>query len=444
MWPANYSLRYRLVGLLLVAVTIAWGGVSVTTYRDARKEIDSVLDAHLEQAASLLADQANHELLEIGTEGLGGLAPYSNAVIFQVWGAEGQLLVRSRNAPASRLSAQDRGFSDAQFGREHWRVYSARSPEHQALVQVAESREGRDRLTGRFIAHALWPLLIALPLLGLAVWLSVARALRPLRALNAEVDRRRASDLQPLPTAAVPQEVVSLVDHLNSLFERIRGTLQSERRFTSHAAHELRTPLAAIRAQAESAVDAGDGEARRRALENVIVACDRLSRVVSQLLTLARMDEDPSPVPSACCIDEVAARVIAELAPNALDRGVDIELKSAARVRVGADPDLLAILLRNLIDNAIAYGGTGGSVEVSITMTPSGVELTVIDNGPGISESELAQLGTPFFRGSQPGGTGTGLGLSIVRRIAERYGADLRFRSAAPDRGLRVTVGFPA
>lgn len=443
MRRVSRSLRFRLVGLLLLTVVVAWAAICALTYQDARREIDSVLDAHLEQAASLLAIQTDHELFEIGSEGMGEPQPYGTSVAFQVWDSGGKLLLRSTNAPATRLSPQDSGFGDVLVGARHWRVFSGWSAGRTVLVQIAESREGRDRLARRFILHALWPLLIGLPLLGLLVWLAVGRALRPLRALRAEVDRRRASDLQPLTTSAVPLEVAPLVEHLNALFERIRGTLESERRFTSHAAHELRTPIAAIRAQAESAIEAPSAAEGQRALGSVIAACDRLSRVVTQLLTLARMDEvSHTPTPQ-CLIDEIAGRVVAELAPGALERGVEIGLKSATAVKIAADAVLVEVLIRNLVDNAIAYAGHGSHVEVSVVTGTSGTELAVADDGPGIDEEDVARLGRPFFRASQPAGLGTGLGLSIVARIAERYHADLRYRRGPDGRGLSVEVRFP-
>jgi two-component system, OmpR family, sensor histidine kinase QseC len=442
---ARHSLRRRLVGLLLLVVAIGWAVVSTLTYQDARREIDAVLDAHLEQAAVLLAVQADHELFEIGTEGLDALRPYGTPVAFQVWDSGGRLLLRSTNAPASRLSAQDAGFSDAVSGAQRWRVYGRWGAGGAVLVQIAESRDGRERFARHFVLHALWPLVVGLPLLGLLVWVAVSRALRPLAELRLEVSRRRATDLGRLTTSAVPIEVAPLVEHLNALFERIRGTLESERRFTSHAAHELRTPIAAIRAQAESATEAQDAQDRQRALGQVVTACDRLSRVVTQLLTLARVDEEPQPAAATDCrLDEVAARVVAELAPGALDRGVEIELDSAGEARIAADPVLVEILVRNLIDNAVAYAGRGSHVAVSIVRDPSGVVLAVTDDGPALSEEDIVQLGRPFFRGARALAPGTGLGLSIVGRIAERSRAEVRYGRGEQGRGLRVEVSFPS
>jgi len=441
---ASPSLRSRLVGTLVFAVVLAWVAVSALTYQDASKEIDRVLDAHLEQAATLLAVQADHELFEVGAGGLGELKPYGTIVAFQVWDTGGKLLVRSSNAPLTRLSAGDAGFQDGSFGSQRWRVYSRWSADHAALVQIAESREGRDRLARHFALHALWPLAIGLPLLALLVWVAVSRALRPLVDLQMEVGRRKASDLRPLVSADVPLEVAPLVQHLNALFDRIRGSLDAERRFTSHAAHELRTPIAAIRAQAESAIAAPGAAEAQRALTQVIAACDRVSRLVTQLLTLARMDEADAIGAPACFVDEIATRVVAELAPAALERGVEIGLHSAANVSVAADSVLLEVLIRNLVDNAVRYGGQGTHVEISVTLKPDAVCLAVVDDGPGVEEQDLALLGRRFFRGSQQSGAGTGLGLSIVARIAERCGADVEFSRPENGRGLRAEVSFLA
>ncbi len=441
---AKHSLRGRLVGLVLLFVAAGWAAVSAITYQDARREIDAVLDGHLEQAAALLAVQADHELFELGGEGVDALRPYGAPVVFQVWDSNGRLRARSTNAPASRLSARDRGFEDAQSGTQRWRVYSQWDADHSVLVQIAETREGRERLARRFVLRALWPLAVALPLFGVLVWIAVSGALRPLAELRLEVSRRRASDLQPLTPRRIPAEVEPLIVHLNALFERIRGTLESERRFTSHAAHELRTPIAAIRAQAESALEAPLAAERQQALNQVIAACDRLSRMVTQLLTLARMDEEAAQASVAACrVDELAARVVADLAPAALERGVEIGLRSADATRIAADPVLVEVLLRNLLDNAVSYAGSGRHVEVAIEREPTVVRLSVTDDGVPLADADLAQLGRPFFRGSPTATAGTGLGLSIVGRIAERHGADLRYTRGEQGRGLRVEVTFP-
>jgi two-component system sensor histidine kinase QseC len=221
--------------------------------------------------------------------------------------------------------------------------------------------------------------------------------------------------------------------------------MQAERRFTSHAAHELRTPIAAIRAQAEVAGDGIDPAAREMALAHVIEGCDRAARLVDQMLLLARIDERASQDGRAHSrLDLAAARVIADLAPAALDAGVAIELATDEAVSVAADGALLEVLLRNLIDNAVRHGGPPGPVTVRCAAGSAGALLEVADHGPGVDDAELAQLGRRFYRASSAQGPGSGLGLSIVHRIAEGCGGTVRYRRGRDGRGLVIEVQLPS
>jgi len=295
----------------------------------------------------------------------------------------------------------------------------------------------------RFVQHTLWPLLAAIPLFGLLVWVAVTRALRPLVLLSDDLRGRRASDLGPVAVSHVPDEVAPLVAQLDELFARIRDRLDSERRFTSDAAHELRTPIAGIRAQAESALSATDAGEREAALTRVVIACDRLSRVVSQLLTLARMDEMPLDDRVTCRLDDVARKVVADIAPLAQALGIDLGLSAVGDAAVRAEPLLAEVLVRNLVDNAVRYAGRGARIDVRVTREGGGTVLVVADDGPGVPAGDLDRLGQPFFRADQPSGTGTGLGLSIVARIAERYGGGVQYQAGPNDRGLSVRVSLP-
>jgi two-component system sensor histidine kinase QseC len=240
-------------------------------------------------------------------------------------------------------------------------------------------------------------------------------------------------------------EVNPLVERLNALFARIAASMQAERRFTSHAAHELRTPIAAIRAQAEVARESVDPAARDVALAHVIEGCDRAARLVDQMLLLSRIDERASQGgPATSRLDEAASRVIADLAPAALENGVALELATDEAVSVAVDGALLDVLLRNLLDNAVRHGGPPGPVTVRCTEDADGARLEVADLGPGVDETELAQLGSRFYRASSARGPGSGLGLSIVERIAEGCGGTVRYRRGDDGRGFAVEVRLPS
>ena len=431
--------------LLLAGAVVAWGLTTLLSYQHAHHELDELLDAHLARSARLLLAQRSDELEEIRLAGTGDPGPYGQDLVVQVWRGGHSLLLHSAGAPAQRLSPVEAGFSDAHIDARHWRVFSGWDVDHRMLVQVAEDHALRERLLAHYTLSGLPALLIGLPLLGMLVWLIVGNAVSPLTHLGHEVSQRGPADLRSLSDAGAPAEVQPLVQRLNALFTRIANSMKSERRFTSHAAHELRTPIAAIRAQAEVARDSRDPRVGSVALGHVIDGCDRAARLVDQMLLLARVDERTEQgVAPAIRLDQVAARVIADRAPEALRQDIPLELETDGAVTVVADEVLLEILLRNLIDNAIWHGGPPGPVCVRCVRRDDGAVLEVSDHGQGVDDSELAELGRRFYRASSARGPGSGLGLSIVQRIAESCGATVQYRRGADDHGLVVELHFPA
>ncbi|MCB1625819.1 MAG: sensor histidine kinase N-terminal domain-containing protein [Pseudomonadales bacterium] len=428
--------------MLLVVTAAVWLAIALATWRDAHRELDALLDAHLAQSASLLIAQSAHELEELDLDDLRELAPYGQHVAFQVWNEGRDLVLKSVDAPTSRFSTIDRGFSDATIGRTDWRVYSGWDRKRRALVQVAERRAPRERLATRIAMSTVMPLIFGLPLLGLAVAWIVARALRPVQSLMREVERRSPQALDPIILPDVPREVMPLVARMNQLFARVRQTLQQERQFAANAAHELRNPLAALRVQAEVARDAADETIARAALDQVIEACDRLTRLISQLLLLARVGEAGAPR-EPCSLDALAREVVAAVAPAALEAGHELALEAAAPVVVQGNATLLEALLRNLLDNAMRHGGSGLHILVSVAVCGSLAQLEVIDDGVGIDAAELEGLGTPFHRPPGTAAAGSGLGLALVRRIAEWHGGSVIFVPGDAGRGLRATVALP-
>ena len=300
----------------------------------------------------------------------------------------------------------------------------------------------REELARDIAGNLLRPLWFSLPLLALLLWIAVMRGLRPLDKLAREVERREPDNLAALDASSAPREVVPLIERLNRLFTRIDASMQKERRFTSDAAHELRTPVAAIKAQAQVARAATAEAERIRALDNAILGCDRAAHLIEQLLTLARVDTLDRDVAEPCQLRDIAAETIAALAPAALEKGVQLELLAGNEVEVRGNPGLLRVLLRNLLDNAVKHTPPGTSVQVDITHEPGTACLSVSDNGPGIPEQERAKVLERFYRPLGTQGSGSGLGLSIVKRIAEVHDATLQIQPVNEGRGLRVTVAF--
>jgi two-component system sensor histidine kinase QseC len=310
------------------------------------------------------------------------------------------------------------------------------------LVHVAELTKDLDELTRDIAGNLLKPLLFSLPLLAFLLWFTVTRSLRPLDRLAVEVAQREPDNLAPLNAGTAPREVLPLIERLNRLFVRIDESLQKERRFTADAAHELRTPVAGIKAQAQVARAASSDSERTRALDNAILGCDRAAHLIDQLLTLARIDTLNDETTEPCRLRSIAAEVIATLAPTALEKDVRFELVEGEEVSVRGNPALLRILFRNLIDNAVRHTPPGTSVRVDVTEKQGQISLSVSDNGPGIPTSELERLGERFYRPLGTSASGSGLGLSIVKRIAEIHTASLQLASIDSGSGLTATVIF--
>jgi two-component system sensor histidine kinase QseC len=440
---AQRSIRRQLLLVLLGSVAATWIATAVVSYVDARHELDELLDAHLAQSASLLVAQSGREPDEIDVEHTPQLHRYGRRVAFQFWERGTVLGLHSVNAPNTRLSPQLDGFSDAVIDDERWRVFSGWDAGHRYLIQVGERREARDEIVAKIAKNLLWPLAVALPALGLLIWLGIARATRPLQRLNREVGQRAPDNLAALDLGEAPAEVAPLVASLNRLFGRVAASIENERRFTADAAHELRTPLAALRAQAQVARGALDDAQRCHALDNVIAGCDRASHLIEQLLTLARLEpESFAAQREACELHEITRLAIAEAVPAALAKSIEIDLASGPPVGVPGDARLLAILLRNLLDNAVRYSPPDTAVHVRVESGDNRASITVADEGPGVSAEERSRLGQRFHRPPGTQATGTGLGLSIVERIAQLHGAAIGFAETAPGRGLSVTVTF--
>jgi two-component system sensor histidine kinase QseC len=442
---APTSLKRRLLVMLLGTVAVVWLATAGYSYWDARHEIDELLDGHLAQSAALLVAQSGHELEEIDVEHAPQLHKYGRRVAFQVWERGRTLRLHSANAPNVRFSPRDEGFSNALVDDRRWRVFSSWDSKRRFLIQVGEQRDARDKIAAQIGRNLLVPLAFALVVLGVLIYVSVSRATRPLAKVHGQIALRDPENLQPIAVDDCPAEIVPLVDGLNRLFERVTKSMDNERRFTADAAHELRTPIAALRVQAQVARAAADDRERQHALDNVIAGCDRATHLVEQLLTLARLD--PAFVrlqPESCDLRAVAKSVLGEIAPRAVAKGVEIELDEGSPVVARGDAGLLGILVRNLVDNAVRYSPAQTAVRVRIAPADArtGPVLTVTDEGPGVPADGLPKLGERFYRAMGTGESGSGLGLSIVTRIAELHDAVVRFETGAAGKGMRVTVVF--
>lgn len=437
------SVRRRLLFTLLGGVALVWVAAAAVTAWETRAEMQELLDAHLAQSASLLAAQIGDELDEVELEHVETLHKYARNVAFQIWEDGDKLLLHSPDAPNEKLSPSvAEGFSDTDVDGRRWRVFSHWDTEREYLVQVGEATEARDHLASEILEKLLQPLGIALPLLGLLVWFGVGGALKPLNRIGAALAKRDPRYLAPLE-GEVPGEIAPMVERLNGLLARVQSTLENERRFTSDAAHELRTPLAALKAQLQVAQGAADSSERERAIAKAIAAGDRATRLVEQLLTLARLEHDAwQRQAESVDLHQLAAQVLAEAAQAAAEKGIRLSLDGEAEASVRGHAGLLSILLRNLVDNAVRYSPPQTEVAIDIRHEAGETALVVQDQGPGIAKDERENALRRFHRLEDAASGGSGLGLSITARIAELHDAQLELSEGADGRGLKVSLRF--
>ncbi|MCC7412862.1 MAG: sensor histidine kinase N-terminal domain-containing protein [Gammaproteobacteria bacterium] len=458
------SLRRRLLVVLLTTTLGTWSVVFLATVHVVRDRVAAVYDANLSTAARVLASLVSHELSEeldtlsidadedlsvpldaLETELEAELADnaYQSGIAYQFAVAGRQLRFASYNAPAMPLAGEQEGFSDSIVDGEPWRVFTLRARDAPLIVHVGERQRVRGTVVAQIQRELVLPLAAGLPVLGLLVWFGVTRSLEPLNRLARAILQRDPARLDPLPVRSVAVEVRPLVDNINRLFDRLRRVIDAERNFTADAAHELRTPLAGIKTQTQLATRTRDAHTREHALAQIERGVDRATRLVEQLLTLARFDPDSTPLQSVE-IDpgDVLQTIVAELRPLAKAKGITLQMDVRERAWIRADRNALAILSRNLLDNAVRYTPKGGTVETGVSTGGGLVTLHVADSGPGVPAQERERVFDRFYRHTRQL-PGSGLGLSIVRRIAALEGAEIRLGTATLG-GLLVELRFAA
>nr|WP_227414686.1 MULTISPECIES: quorum sensing histidine kinase QseC [unclassified Serratia (in: enterobacteria)] len=433
-------MRLRLILIFSLLALLTWCTASVVAWVMSRNTINEVFDTQqmlfakrlaTANLGDLLADESarslpkTKKLVHHGKRG----EQDDDALAFAIFDRQGKMLLNDGENGADFLFDGEReGFTDGERkgDDDSWRLVWLTSPDGRYRIVVGQEWDYRRDMALGMVTGQLVPWLATLPVLMLLIALMVGRELRPLRAVAAGLRRRAPDDATPLDARQVPTEVRPLVDALNALFARINALLVRERRFTSDAAHELRSPLAALRVQTEVVQLAGDdAPMREHALDNLTVGIDRATRLVDQLLTLSRLDS-LSDLAELAPIDwnELVMMTLAEQDRLAHAAGVTLryEQQGTPPVRQGQTL-LLSLLLRNLLDNAVRYTPQGGAV----TVTLSERSLTVEDDGPGVTMEHLARLGERFYRPPGQEQTGSGLGLSIVQRIAGLHGLQISF-----------------
>ena len=447
----SHSLRGRLLWFVLVAILLAAVLQAATAYRSALQQADAMFDDHLQQVARSLRSS-----IPLGSLPAEGVADADFDLYVQIWSKDGTQLFRSTHSTLPPRAVL--GFSDVQANGSRYRVYSLQAPLQ--TVQIAQDLSARTARAQALAARAVLPFVMLTPLLMLAVWWVINRSLAPSERARRDVARRAADDFSPLADAGLPDEVRPLVEELNLLFGRVRSAFDAQKNFVADAAHELRSPLTALKLQAQALrqpgrhddTAAGQQASREADVARLNLGIDRAIRLVEQLLTLARAEATPQPASgsgsvhalSPVDLTQVIQLAVADVLPQAGRKHIDLGLTGDSPtqpVLVAGQGDALRILLRNLLDNAVKYTPAAGQVDVSLRLEGDHCILSVEDSGPGIAQDDRARVFDRFFRATGASHeTGSGLGLAIVKVIAAQHGAAVSLEGSARLGGLLVQV----
>lgn len=457
------SIRRFLIFNLLLSITIASSLTAVGTYVLDNKAIQRHLDMQLQQIAIFLKaivsekntlkslHKIQQTLLEktqntqIRNQKFQGDQLFDQSFRFQLWGENNKLVLRSMNASTDKLTNVKNGFTNVEIGESTWRVYSSYDPKLKLTFIVGEPNNFRTQLEKEITWDNLLILIWIYPLLGILIWLTVGSSLTSLKKTAHELSCRPVTDFSPIDTENTPLEVTPLINELNELFLRLQKEFERNKRFASDAAHELRTPLAALKTQAQVALLTSTASERNAVMKKLLLGVDRCTHIVHQLLTLSRVEQEASlHEMKHVNLTSITAEIIAQLAPLALEKHIDIELKKPeTAIIMSGNETMLSILIRNLVDNAIRYTPEEGNVVVEVFKSHQQAVLRVSDTGPGISPELRPRVFERFYRVLGNKASGSGLGLAIVQQIAELHQAKIQLDTPTNGQGLQIDIIFP-
>lgn len=427
------SLRGRLL-IGLTAIIVLTGAIGGTlAYKWAYNEAIEMQDSVLTQIGTFATNASTRQ-----SQPVGGVDAESEVVVLEL-------------GPTPRGSADERRLwtlhdglhNDVRQGRPIRVLLRTRSDG--SRFAVAQGDEIRSEIAGDMAVRTLLPIAALVPCLMLVTALLIGRSFRPMFRLAEELDARKVEDLNELSVGGAPSELHPFLGSINALLERIRAMMDQQRRFVADAAHELRTPIAALSLQTENLDPLDMPPAARDRLEALKSGMRRTRHLLDQLLALARQDLASSEVKETVHLDQIAKAVVADLLAEASARNVDLGFTMAEPVSVSADPVAMVSVVRNLVENAVRYTPDGGRVDVGVYRESGRAILQIEDTGPGVPPQDIERIVEPFYRGRRPTGDGSGLGLSIVRRIVDRYDGSIEFENltAADQTGLCVVVRLP-
>ncbi len=465
----QHSLFGEILDWMLAPLLLLWPMSIAITYLVAKSIANQPFDRALEDAVTVVAQQLREVDGKLVSQLAGSAREILRAddvdhVYFQVLGPRGELVDGDRDLPAptedeaERLRGTAVQFRNAGMQGTPVRVaytYVSLRPApasgerpaepRQALVQVAETLDKRAQLANEIIKGVILPQFIILPIVLALVWFALARGLSPLAQLQERIRARRPDDLSPIDSRQVPEEISPLVGSLNDMLGRLAQTIDMQKRFIADAAHQMKTPLAGMRMQSELALRQVDPDEIHRSLEQLAKSSESATRLVNQLLALARAENQPH-VGAPLAPTDLAAQArdtVRDWVQASFAYQIDLGFEAPpanANIVIAANPLMLRELLSNLIDNALRYTPAGGSVTVRVKGSAAQAVLEVEDTGPGIAPAERARVFERFYRILGSGAPGSGLGLAIVREIAQQHGAEVDIFSV-PHRPLRRSPG---
>lgn len=439
----NYSLRSRLIIWISLPILGATILASFTSYIFARHEIEEVYDAQLVHSSKVLLQLTQHEFMEdsgfnLGIENADLKHKYEQNLGFRIW-IDNELMTQSSSTETFGAFEAPPGFSYQNIGQHKWRLFVFIDPINKIRIEVSERYDIRYELIIQLMSALILPAMFFIPFIFLIVWVGVRKILKPVVKISANMDRRGSNDFSPITGKALPQEIMPLVQALNRLFSRIEESFNKERQFTDNAAHELRTPLAAMKTQTQVLLKKTSNMPDcKEGLDNLHASINRASHMVDQLLSFSRLQTDQIEFENVD-LSRIATEVLVEISPLAVKKKINLEADITPDIKVSGNPHALSIMLRNLVDNALKFTPESQNVKVSLFNEKNNVVIKVSDTGPGIVDTKKDKVFERFYRIQKNGQQGTGLGLSITKWVCNTHNAGISLTDNTPN-GLIVTV----
>ncbi len=444
----SYSIRRRLL-LYTTASTLGLTLlISSLALLSAYEEIEEVYDAQLAHSAKILLQLTEKEIgesenieISLGTERPDISHHYENKLTFRIW-KDDILSTQSVQAEQFGSFSATPGFSNENVAGDMWRFFVLIDPPSNITIEVAEQLEIRQELILKILASFWLPLFLFVPLLIFIIWWIIGIALKPVYSLSNEINQRESNDFSPINEDQTPKEIHSLIQSMNSMLQRIQASFVREQQFTDNAAHELRTPLAAMKAQAQVLIRKSSHLPEfHEGLNDLHLSIDRATQMIEQLLELARLQSGVTDT-HRIDLNTIVEETITDLSPLARRSNVSINLTNHKHCWINGNPHALTIMVKNVIDNAIKFSPQGSEVKVEVYEKDDQVVLAITDQGPGIPDAEKGKIFERFYRVRKSNHfTGSGLGLSIVKWVIDLHQADILMLNNTPG-GLRVELTF--